>query len=435
MRMDPDYRTVILTEAERNVVSDPVEQERLTKLLDMAFWHKQVGNTNSALLACEAALVINPDSTTAHSLLGSLYEKRGDYQKAIEHVERVVVLTPRNPMEQARLDQLREDSNRKEHSGGGLLRSIASRPAPDRASGAENRTLPALLAVTVVAVVIIVGLVIFHKPVGTTGANGYSVSVPGPGPGTGDSVVGPGAATPIPTGGIASATRPAAPGATAPSVVAMPRAGTFPGETATARTVPSSGIDPFSIGTSPASQAGTAKKPVSAHSLGGDKVRPLPPIAVDGAGTLVPPAPVTVSTTQGSNITALPQHTVVIQNLPDQPVAPAPGATTVVGPGVPIPHIHIVVDTGSGDSSNTSTGESNSITFSPNRQVTEDTADGYQERALVLQQQGDFSNAAVAYSKAIHLFNSQITSDRDVDTARRALRACETGLKICQESQ
>jgi len=119
--MEDEDRTVMLTEAESNAVKTPVEQERLTKLLDMAFWHKQVGNTKSAILACEAAIVINKDSITAHSLLGSLYEKQGDTQKAITHMERVVALNPNNPMDQARLDQLRHDALQQTVTGGGLV--------------------------------------------------------------------------------------------------------------------------------------------------------------------------------------------------------------------------------------------------------------------------------------------------------------------------
>ena len=88
-------------------VEDPIRQERLTKLLDMAFWHNDVGNLDAAVLAAEAALTINPNSTTAHSLLGTLYEKKGNDAQAIAHVEAVLELNPDSAADAAKLEMLR----------------------------------------------------------------------------------------------------------------------------------------------------------------------------------------------------------------------------------------------------------------------------------------------------------------------------------------
>ena len=75
------YQTPTLTADDQ--VEDTAQQERLTQFLDMAFWHTEAGNTDAAVRACNAALAIQPHSTTAHSLLGSLYEKKGDDTQAI----------------------------------------------------------------------------------------------------------------------------------------------------------------------------------------------------------------------------------------------------------------------------------------------------------------------------------------------------------------
>lgn len=70
------------------------KQHQLQRLLDLAFWHTQSGNTDAAITSCRAALSLKPDSTTALSLLGCLYEKKGRDEEAIEAFEQVVSLIP-----------------------------------------------------------------------------------------------------------------------------------------------------------------------------------------------------------------------------------------------------------------------------------------------------------------------------------------------------
>ena len=99
------YQTLTLSADDQ--VEDTVQQERLTQFLDMAFWHTEAGNTDAAVRACNAALAIHPHSTTAHSLLGSLYEKKGDDAQAIEHFEQVLALNPNSEADRAKLEQIR----------------------------------------------------------------------------------------------------------------------------------------------------------------------------------------------------------------------------------------------------------------------------------------------------------------------------------------
>ena len=58
-----------------------------------------------------------------------------------------------------------------------------------------------------------------------------------------------------------------------------------------------------------------------------------------------------------------------------------------------------------------------------------------QQRALALQQGGDYKQARLAYGNAIRAYEAQIASGRDVETAQRGVAACQTGLQICQQSQ
>src|SRR5579883_1726919 len=82
------------------ISSDPFVQaglgreDQIERLLDMAFWHNEAGNIGAALLACQAALALNDRCVTAWSLIGCLYEKKGELDKAIEAFEVVTALNP-----------------------------------------------------------------------------------------------------------------------------------------------------------------------------------------------------------------------------------------------------------------------------------------------------------------------------------------------------
>ena len=75
-KINEGFRTMMLSVQDLAQGQSDETLDRLTRLLDMAFWHNEAGNVAAAITAGEAALAINPNSTTAHSLLGSLYEKK-----------------------------------------------------------------------------------------------------------------------------------------------------------------------------------------------------------------------------------------------------------------------------------------------------------------------------------------------------------------------
>ena len=106
-KINDGYRTMMLSVQDLPLGQNEETLERLTRLLDMAFWHNEAGNIEAAITASEAALAINPNSTTAHSLLGSLYEKKGEDARAIQHFESVLALNPDSVADAAKLDQIR----------------------------------------------------------------------------------------------------------------------------------------------------------------------------------------------------------------------------------------------------------------------------------------------------------------------------------------
>lgn len=85
----------------------PVDHERVQRLLDEAFAQSEKGEIGAALHACKEALVIDPHSVPVHSLLGLLYERVGEKEKAIAEYERVLQLNPDSALEREALARLR----------------------------------------------------------------------------------------------------------------------------------------------------------------------------------------------------------------------------------------------------------------------------------------------------------------------------------------
>jgi len=280
-----------------------------------------------------------------------------------------------------------------------------------------------------VAGVVTIGLYAVHKPATRVASDVVSQQVrPGPGPGI----------------GIVTPPRPAGPkmsmGSSPNSVVDMPKAALLPPAPDTTHVAANPSADPFAFGAPPATSTPVELvRPADGHGQTSDKVKILPPISIGGSSSAdLAPAPVTVTNTAGTSVTPLPQHTVVVQQLPNQPTnAPSSYQTPAAAPydpSVVVPHIHISVDKDNGSGATPTSDRNNAIVLG-GPQGGAGNADSLQSEALVLQQQGDYAKAAEAYTRAIHLYNSQIASGHDVETARRALQSCQTGLKICQASQ
>jgi tetratricopeptide (TPR) repeat protein len=80
--------------------------ERSRRLLEDAFRLSEEGRLQSAIHACQQAISLNPTSTSAHSLLGTLYERSGDRNGAIREYEQVLTLSPGSTVERRRLNEL-----------------------------------------------------------------------------------------------------------------------------------------------------------------------------------------------------------------------------------------------------------------------------------------------------------------------------------------
>lgn len=142
-------------------------EERARRLLEEAFRLSEEGRVLAAIQVCQQAVAINPSSTSAHSLLGTLYERQGDRESAIRAYEQVLTLSPGSTVERRRLNELmgvpaaREAAGISPHTarlavtGGALVVVVvlaaaillSLRPAPElarRAGAAETAARPSL---------------------------------------------------------------------------------------------------------------------------------------------------------------------------------------------------------------------------------------------------------------------------------------------------
>ncbi len=81
-------------------------EERARRLLEEAFRLSEEGKLLAAIQVCHQAVTVNPNSTSAHSLLGTLYERQGDRDNAIREYEQVLTLSPGSTVERRRLNEL-----------------------------------------------------------------------------------------------------------------------------------------------------------------------------------------------------------------------------------------------------------------------------------------------------------------------------------------
>ncbi|MDQ2800183.1 MAG: tetratricopeptide repeat protein, partial [Armatimonadota bacterium] len=412
-KINDGYRTMMLSVQDIESLQSEDEQGRLAKFLDMAFWHNEAGNIDAAIRASESALAINPKSTTAHSLLGTLYEKKGEDAQAIQHFETVLTLNPDSAADAAKLAQIRS---------GVHVRAV---PAP----AAQRWLPPAVVALgptlkdkwgTLLSSDQEQPLTFKRKPLYAAGAAGAAVLVIG--------LLALRPASSVQSASKVIVTPPLAQSAFAPRAV--------PGVDATTTTTAPPFVLPPGVGGSvPLSSTFTAPNPfretpaprAAAPSLPDYDLPPtrarnrrrsarrgdsssLPPLTLNALPLpdqdQIAPAPVSVPAT--ATVAAIPQHTVVVSSLPG---SPPPSANASYNPGwnngpAPVaPHIHISLSQGKSSeeaapaSDDSSSGEGESL----------------QQSALSLQQQGEYRSALADYSRAIRAYKSQIASGHDVE--------------------
>jgi len=442
-KINSGYRTLMLSIQDLPLHQSEEDVEKLTRLLDMAFWHNQAGNQAAAITACLAALALNPNSTTAHSLLGTLYEKSGDDAQAIHHFESVLSLNPDSQADAAKLDQLRRGVHVRATAppishqwlppvflklGPQIGKRLSELSAAPLAAGTTSQRRPLYAAGGATALVLVAGLLVTHPWASAETVKTYPVT------------------TPVAPAPVAIAQSAFAPGtqiasATAPPMVLTPSHANIQMPVYVPPVITSR--DPF---TGPAP---TAAVPASAavwslpavprraaavrRTNRGLELPPLRLAALSPVGTGgvvsggVAPAPVFLPdgvAFSGSALSAVPRHTVVVGGYSSS-LAPStsPYQSNLSS------HIQITVHQAR-DTEGSSAPAAGSLGASDDGQ-----GEIYQQRALSLQEAGSYAPAKQAYQSAIRSYQTQIAAGRDIETAKRGLSACQTGLQICQQSQ
>ena len=450
-KINDGYRTMMLSVSDLPPGITEENTDALTRLLDMAFWHNEAGNVAAAITASEAALALNPNSTTAHSLLGTLYEKQGDDARAIEHFEAVLARNPESAADRAKLEQIRRGVHVKAVAPPlahqwvpPALRTVAPRlqkawaARADRPMTATLQRQP-LAAAGIATGVILVGGLLLVRPWARAEA-------------TSPRLVSPQMVAAAPPAVALSQSAFAAPppsGLPAPVVMRPPSSPTsvYPSLSAASATSadPITSADPFAgrPGTGPRVASTYALPPVPARpkhraeALPRLRLTALPPIREEGLApapvTLPPgyrPAPIVVA----SSAASVPQHTVVVNGLENG----LETGTIPAGAGLSTPSSHIRISVRSApdpNSASAATADSSSASDTSGGEGSTGRADSYQQRALSLQQAADYKGARRSYTRAIQAYQGQIAAGQDVEAAQRGLAACRTGLEICKQSE
>ncbi|MGC8667024.1 MAG: tetratricopeptide repeat protein [Chthonomonadales bacterium] len=399
-------------------VSTPPEivDEEISALLAQAFRKHAAGDTDAAVALCLQVLKLNPNSSSAHSLLGVLYEQRGERDLAIQEFTKVLELNPGSIADRAKLDELREGSASAPPPKINWSRRIA---APVLT---ENPAAAAIYAITVFFLVFLVGgLAVWYR--------NYQKG-PKPAAPAMSTAQAPGVSPPMTPSPAQSAT---------PQPVTPPSATPF-GYPQTYGMAP--GVSTM------APQSSASQQPVA---------RPSSTELLAPAPVQPPPASGTrrdASSVQNSNTVHLPDVDTSSQQTTSNPQPANPAASPQPPPPNPGRIQIVVAPSGGRAASGTSSGSTMAS------QVHEAAALEAQKRGdyraavveylkaldhsgdrsaylhqligLCYQRLGQNESAVAHYNDAIADYKRLLAAGKNVDAANRGIKACEEGIKACQ---
>jgi tetratricopeptide (TPR) repeat protein len=410
--------------------------ERVRDLLLLAFSKKEIGELDESIKACTEALAINPSSTDAHSLMSSLYERKGDIPHAIEEREKVLVLNPGSIADREKLEQMR-DANL--HLTPKKITSSRRLPS---SSLFDNPGAVALIAIAITLFILMVGAGIVWS------RSRHAVSQQ-------DNAQVPSFSVPVQanSGKQNAVTPPAqmAGGAVSPFLNGYSGGQNY--SPYQGWNVPNQFNNPTSI----------------PQSLTPPASRTLPDISASSPPPSTLPSIHTGSTPPLDHYTAVPMKAVGNNNqgstvhLPDSSsisqqdtVAPLPAPSNPPGRI----DIQVLPDNGSAPPSRSNTQPSNNnvnMSSQSSLQIAQtyqrqgqyqqalkeytrslDGADEgigafiQQQMALCYQRLGDNENAVAHYKDAISLYQNQLNAGRNTDVARAGIQTCQAGIRACQ---
>jgi Tfp pilus assembly protein PilF len=380
----------------------PDPEARYKELLALAFRHYDHAEYDAATLAIVGALDLRPDSTDAHALLSTVYERQGERDKAIAEREKVLALNPASIADREKLEALR--------SGIAQVapRRIMSsrRPEPtfwDTPGGAAAAAGMVTLIVVVVGYAVTLYRDRAARPAPQIRPGSLAQWSP---PGWNRPAAGPAMAS----AGPISSGQPQTPGtARGPAANQLPQA---PG----AGSSPSAMVEPLPVRPTSPPLAQDARPPDAGVRDGsffepGRDGRPDPATAPPvGSGQSPPP------NTGRIEIVVSPQGGAATT----PPTNPNPGGANMESRN----HAALAYDLQlKGDYKRAAAAWERAL------EGAGDDAPGlHLKAALCYQGMRDAGGARRHYTEAINGYRSQIASGRNVEAATQAIRSCEAGL-------
>ena len=366
---------------QRDLTSE--EHIRIGELIYAAFKHKESGNLEKAILACQGALALNDASPQAHVLLATLYQSKGDVAAAMYEYERALDLDPQNLSTKAKLDNLRDA------------------PAPAAVLPHENwlaKVAPyaPLMVFGVVFITVLIALTMFFL----SGSNQQ-------------------AQAPQPQDANAQTTAPIQPYARnqypqAQTPVAQQQYG-IPGQTPVAQ-------QPYA--------AQPVQQPYTAQARPPSQPTPAPPqYTAPQPRQRAPIFPVTRPEPVRIAPKPLPIYSPVIVSRPIQtshPVIMQPAPP----PPKPAPQPSIDPEQRAVQLQREGNYDSAIASYKEALNRTSDSGRVYQQIAICNQRLGKHSTAVSSYNQAIRSYRDQLAAGRDAAEVQRNIRACEAGIAV-----
>lgn len=370
------------------------ESESRTKaqeLIEDAFREFERENLGEAILLGEAAVALDTANASAYSLLGTIYDKRGQLSEAIRCFERAVELNPDSAADRERLEAIRLQSV--------AVTASAAKVSATRSYLERNSSLILVGVATALVVFLIMLPIVLLRGSGEERASTSPQQL----------VAAPG-----------SSARPVAP---PPSQAGQ--AGSAAGTTAQTgarTTAPSSGA--YGTGTLGSRLPGGFAPVLSAEPW--ETGPPVPPAASESTEGLGPqPVSDTAVTREEPPAITLTFHESEPALRPEgeRPTGEAGG--TGPAPGLDLWALGNRARTyqGSGMYREAIDSYSRVMDSAPSGRVA-------QQLAICYQRVGNDERARRTFSRAIDLFSDDVNAGRNAAEARQGIRSCEMGLRI-----
>jgi hypothetical protein len=148
---------------ETNRVEQERKQEQVAGLLAQAFGLSENNQVEKALPLVQEAILLMPNSTAAHSLLATLYERLDEPEKAISAMKRVVELNPESAADRNKLEMMQ--------------RGVHVLPKATPQAKPNSSSLPLALACVMVASVLTGGMFLMNTT-SSKNSNSIEAAVP-----------------------------------------------------------------------------------------------------------------------------------------------------------------------------------------------------------------------------------------------------------------